>query len=639
MSAKQTKAILKKFSPILWQIIFLGISLFVYYLILVNRSPGLIRSISMSLRTGFGIVIPLATLVIYAAYRIPGRIGELFAITATMSLFALALAGLWAAGSTQSVVLNGLIPLTDASAYYVDATRIQYGMDISNFSAMRPFFAGLLSFFLWLSERNLMTAVAIFTAIAGFSCFLATREIQRTHGTEIAVFFLILMFLYYRHHSGTTMSETLGVAVSLLGVALLWRGITLHKEWLALFGIGMITLALNIRPGAMFVLPALLLWGGWIFRGQGKFSFKFFGLGAVVILLAFYANKQMINILAGPGGIPFENFAWAFYGLASGGKSWTYIFQAHPELRLLSDAEVTPAIYKLAFEQIRSNPLLLIQGSFFYWRMFFSNTWYNAYAFAAGDNYWVNLAARWGMYLLGGLGIFKWIRDPKNPYTSLAFVTALGVLASVPFVPPTDAYRVRLYAATIPFFVLLPAMGILLIQEWVGKRFPKIQSIPALPEGYPVTAFSVIVITVMIVSPIWVKTNGKLPTFPTTACPAGTESFYTSFDKGTSVNIYRENKVFLDWMPDFHVSGFRNNAHDLPDANLITAMNGITPPSTLFYALDLQTNQEAILVVETDLLPQPGTLVQFCGRLDYNPDVTPYPIFHAEQVNVVQHGQ
>ncbi|MBK7451177.1 MAG: hypothetical protein IPJ47_17935 [Anaerolineales bacterium] len=204
------------------------------------------------------------------------RYGELFALTATMALFALGLAGLWASGNTQSVVLNGLIPLTDAVGYYTDATRLQYGVDVSNFTAMRPFFAGLLSFFLRLTGRNLMVTVGIFTAIAGFASYLASREIQKTHGTELAVFFLILTFLYYRHHSGTTMSESLGVSVSLLGIALIWKGIADQKEWLTLFGVGVIALALNIRPGAMFVLPALLLWGGWIFRGQGKFSYKFF---------------------------------------------------------------------------------------------------------------------------------------------------------------------------------------------------------------------------------------------------------------------------------------------------------------------------------------------------------------------------
>jgi hypothetical protein len=624
-----TLTIEKRIHPLAWQTLCLLTSLVIFILILNNRSPIFVRPVSMALRTGFGVVIPLAALVVYGAFRIKGRIGELTAMTAILSLFAMGLAGLWASGDTQSVVLNGMIPLTDAAGYYTDATRLQYGMDVSNFTSMRPFFAGLLSLFLRLSERNLMTAVAIFTAIAGLAGYLASREIQRTHGAEVAVFFLTLMFLYYRHHSGTTMSESLGVSVSLLGVALIWRSVSAHKEWLALLGITMIALALNVRPGAMFVLPALLLWGGWVFRGEQKFSFKFFALGNAFILLVFYANSRMIAFV-NPGGIAFENFAWAFYGLASGGNSWTYVFEAHPELSLLKDSEITPTIYKLAFNLILTQPELILKGMFFYWRMFFSNTWYNAYAFVAGDNYQVNETARFGMYVLGGLGIFKWLRDRGNPYTGLALLTALGVLASVPFVPPTDAYRVRLYAATIPFFALLPGMGVAFLVEKIPAQFFKLES-ASPPAEYPTAALSIILIVVLIAAPIFIKTNGRLPSPPKTDCPSGFDSFFTRFDSGTAVNLHRENEIFIDWMPDFHISIFRRNIHSLPDTHLTGALSVINPGSTLLYALDLETNSEGIVALPTNQLPESGTFVQLCGFWD-EPSETPYKIFHAEQV-------
>ncbi len=627
---------LKKIHPLLWQLFCLGISILIFSLILINRSPFLLRPISMALRTGFGVIIPLAALVIYLTFRIPGKWGDFIALTSTMSLFALGLAGLWASGITQSVILSGLIPLTDAAGYYADATRLLYGLTVSNFTAMRPFFAGLLAFFLWLSGQNLMIAVSIFTGIAGLSCYLACREIKETHGAELATFILILMFLYYRHHSGTTMSESLGVSVSLLAVALLWRGIASQKEWLTLFGIGMLALALNIRPGAMFVLPALLLWGGWVFRGPRNFSLRFFALGSAIVVAVFYANSRMIDFVAGSSGVPFENFAWAFYGLASGGNSWTYVFEANPQLRLLSDNEVTPTIYKLAFELILSNPLLLVKGALFYWKMFFSDSWYNAYAFVAGDNYWVSEAARWGMYIFGGLGIYKWLKSRQDPYANLAVVAALGVLASVPFVPPTDAYRVRLYAATIPFFALLPGMGLLFLKEkFFGSSVVSDSEIPT-SENYLIPVFSSVLILTLILAPILIKINGKLPSAPTTVCPPGMDSFFTRLNPEALVNIHRENSVFIDWMPNFHISLFRRNAHSLPDMNMIAIIETISPLNSIFYGLNLQTGQEAIVVVDTDLLPEPGRLIQLCGELSFDPAVTPYPFFFAEEARLVQ---
>lgn len=619
-----------RISPLAWQFLCLTISTLIFLLILTNRSSLPLRVLSTALRTGFGIVIPLATLVIYGTFRLPGQTSELVALTATMSLFGLALAGLWISGDTQSVVLNGLIPLTDAAGYYSDATRLLYGADVSNFTAMRPFFAGMLSFFLWLSQRNLMTAVGIFTGITGFACYLASREIQKTHGTEVAAFFLMLMFLYYRHHSGTTMSESLGVPISLLGVGLLWRGASKNKEWTALFGIAMIALALNIRPGAMFVLPALLLWGGWIFRGQSRFSFKFFGLGVVAILFVFFVNSRMIAFVSNSGGVPFENFAWAFYGLASGGKSWAYVFEANPQLALLKDNEVTPAIYKLAFELILTDPSLIVKGALFYWRMFFSNTWYNAYAFVAGHNYWVNLGARWGMYALNILGIYSWFKKRENAYTSLAVLTALGVLASVPFVPPTDAYRVRLYAATIPFFVILPGLGFDFLLKSILFRPFKPASI-SIDETTPLAILSATLIAIILIPPVLIKMKGQLPVLSETSCLAGAESFLTRYDEGISFNLHRENKAFIDDMPDFHISVFRRNIHNLPDSRLISAMSSIDPGNTLFYALNLIDNHEAIIVAPTDQLPKGGSIVLLCGYFGDNGG-TPYTFFHAEQV-------
>jgi len=74
------------------------------------------------------------------AFRVPDLFGDFISMAATLSLFALPLAGLWASGQTQSVAIGGLIPLTDAAAYHVDSLRIITGQNISYFSAMRPFF-------------------------------------------------------------------------------------------------------------------------------------------------------------------------------------------------------------------------------------------------------------------------------------------------------------------------------------------------------------------------------------------------------------------------------------------------------------------------------------------------------------------
>ena len=618
-----------KINLFVWQFLCLAVSTALYIAILENRSPNILRSLSISLRTSFGVVVLLTTLGLYLVYRIPGRIGQLAGMAATLALFALALAGVWASGHTQSILISGLIPVSDATGYYIDANRILYGTHVSNFSAMRPLFPGFLAFLLSLTGRNLMSAVGILTALAGLAAYIASREIQKTHGTEPAIIFLMSMFLYFRHHSGTTLSESLAVTVSLLGIALIWLGKNRSSGWITLFGIGVMAFALNIRPGAMFVLPALLLWGGWYFRGDKRFSFRFFLVGTALITFVFYLNNLMIDILGGPDGVAFQNFSWAVYGLASGGKSWTYIFQAHPEVFFLNAEEQNRAIYKLTIELILQNPALLIQGALQYWKMFFSNTWYNAYSFVAGNNYHVNEVARWSMYFLCGMGVVKWWKDRKDEYASLVLLAGLGVLASVPFVPPTDAYRVRLYAATIPFFGLLPAMGVAYLRDRLGFRlFPK--SMPEAPQITWMVQFSILLLVAVLTTPILIKTNSRPPHLGTESCPSEFNMITIRYDPGTYVNVARESTVFLDWMPNFHVSDFRRGSHSLADINLIQAMETIAPPRTLFYTLDIQTNKETLVIIRTDELPKPGQLVSLCGQWDDDPNVAIYGVFHAD---------
>ncbi len=220
-----TNDFIHKIKPLLWQILFLTISAALFSLILVNRSPNLLRPVSMSLRTGFGLVIPLAALVMYLAFRVPNRIGDLVGMAATLSLFAMPLAGLWASGQSQSTVLSGLIPLFDAETYYMDALRLMNGSPFSIFSARRPLFGSLLAVVLTLTGRNLMAALTVLTFLTGLACYFTAREIQRTHGAEIAVFILMVLFLFYRAHSGISMSENLGVHAGDSGFrfALAWR--------------------------------------------------------------------------------------------------------------------------------------------------------------------------------------------------------------------------------------------------------------------------------------------------------------------------------------------------------------------------------------------------------------------------------
>jgi hypothetical protein len=663
-----TNNFVHKIKPLLWQILFLGISAVLFSLILINRSPNLLRPVSMSLRTGFGLVIPLTALILYLAFRTrsANRVGDLVGMAVTLSLFAMPLAGLWASGQSQSTVLNGLIPLFDAETYYMDALRLMNGSPFSIFSARRPLFGSLLAVVLTLTGRNLMVALAVLTAMTGLACYFTAREIQRTHGAEIAVFILMVLFLFYRAHSGISMSENLGVLLGTLGFGLLWRGASTKSLPYIWIGLLATTLALNARAGAFFMLPLLILWAGWLLRenrftqsanaslpritqifakplknprefvksaarGFDFISWKALFVSASAVVLGFALNLALTRLVAVPSGVPFANFSYTLYGLASGGKSWFYVFESHPELSAIREPEQSKRIYQMAFELIRSDPLQTVQGAIFNWKMLFSDSWYNIYSYLGGENWKLAVATRWGMFALCLLGIFAWARNRKDPILSLVLVAALGVFVSVPFLPPTDAYRMRPYAASIVILAALPALGLNFILSQI-KRIPPAgklldQSLP--PASAAMLTYVGVLLPILLIAPVTIQSTATPQPAQAAPCPEKLAPIMVRLDEGTYIHLKKQNAVFLDWMPDFHTGTFRENSHSLADTNMINWATNIEPPRTIFLAINYLTQQGVIAVIPTDLLPETGTLTQFCGQWETDPNLAGYSIFYG----------
>lgn len=606
---------------------------FIFTLILLNRSPNVLRPLSMNMRFGFTWIIPLLVVVLYISFRISGWLGRLIRLTATLSMFALALAGVWSSGQTQSTYISSLIPLYDAQVYYVDALRLLAGRSVSEFSAARPLFAGWLATILALTGRDLTIALMVLAAVNGLASFFAAEAVQRTHGTVSAIFLLILLFLYYRYRTvGAAMSENAGLAFGVIGVTLIWQGITNQSPRLALFGIFINTLALNARPGPFFILPALLLWGSWYFRNpEERFSWRFFLPGILLIGAGFAANLLLKQFFGVSSGVPFSQFSYAFYGLASGGNSWAYIFEVHPELREMAHPEVTWIAYRLTLDLIRDQPALLLQGALRNWSTLFSNSWYGLFSYVGGENLYLNLVTRGSLFVLSLLGFIKWLQKSSDPYTSFIVAATAGILVSVPFVPPTDAYGMRLYAASIILFGLLAAMGWSFALEKL-----KVPAHPVAPtensRGF--IGFSVLLTAMMLIGPFLVRGTSQMPA-SAASCQPGMSSVLAHFDSGTSIRLIRERDPGLDWLPVFHFGFFRRNVHSVPDSRLANRLESIEPRSTLFYTLDYRSNQAALVVIPTTMLPEPESTIELCGEWETDPALEAFSIFVARSATVM----
>ena len=134
-------------------------------------------------------------------------------------------------------------------------------------------------------------------------------------------------------------------------------------------GLLLLTLALNARAGAFFILPVIILWGAWSFRGVARVSWRFLIGGAGVVLFGFILNSILLKIIGSPHGMAFSNFSYTLYGLIVGG-TWTQVMVDHPEIKALAEPELSRRIYALAFEALRAHPLSLASGLCRAWQQF-----------------------------------------------------------------------------------------------------------------------------------------------------------------------------------------------------------------------------------------------------------------------------
>lgn len=273
---------------------------------------------------------------------------------------------------TNYSALGGLLPWSDAQGYYTGANKLLETGFLDDWNIRRPLNAILFAMRLWVTHNNFEAALILQALLCGISCLLVASSIQRTFGKLPSAITLLILFLFAATFIPTTLSESLGLTLGCLGFVLLWEAITSIKEkiHLGLFFIAsfILMVGLNVRAGAFFIFPLLILWFSFGFNNahmsgrQRWLLILSFTLGIVAGAL-FNILLTKLNYPTADIAAPHGNFSYVLFGLVSGGKNWThatYLYSA--ELANKSEAEVAKFLYLKSWEVFRSNPFLLLMG-------------------------------------------------------------------------------------------------------------------------------------------------------------------------------------------------------------------------------------------------------------------------------------
>ena len=427
------------------------------------------------------------------------RLGDLVGFGTLLALCTLALAARWQDVAFHGNAIGGLLPFSDANGYYNDARRVLEGHAFM--WSRRPMFTGLLSVLLAVFDQNLRHAVAALVALNAVSIWLLAREVARLTGVAGGATAGLLLFFYYRVDGGlgTVLTENLGFALGALATTVLLTGARVRSGLTSVAGIALMTAALMCRAGAFLVLPALV-GGMWIaFEDHARRRALVSTAAAATVATAFATLVAGNAVIDRSGGLPaFGNFSQTLYGLTVGGKGWGQIYVDHP------GAQEGAEMYALADRAFRARPAGIVEGSLKMWREYLHPAAaYHAFAFVRDPAY--RLALQRACFVLAIVGAITCIWRRRDPWRSIVLAAAGGHLASIPFAAPIDA-GLRVYAATVPFVVLLVAAGVGDISRVAARvaRRPQLSGLETAARTRSATALAlglVLVTSALVVPP------------------------------------------------------------------------------------------------------------------------------------------
>ncbi len=563
-------------------VVLFSLPLLLFWVILLIKTPySFSNYLSTYTSSSFLIVLALY----YLCYRLPDRYSVFAGLCLSMILFAVALSYKWTSGYSDNMIIGGLLPYKDAKNYYTGANLILNGLPMVNAgqATERPLFPGFLSSLLLLTGQNLKIVTAMITQLAAIGLYLSARQIRNSLGILPASLYLTLMYFYIQPLIGYTLSELLGFILGCFAFCLLWVA-SYNLKWSDLI-LGLLTLlmAVSARAGAFFIFPALIVWIGWVFRGEKRFSMKAATYAFGITFVGFFLpNRIYAQLLGIPPGLAFGNFSYALYGQVRGGTGW---HSAIEELGTRNSA----AVYQAALQYFLKHPIGLVIGVAKSFRDFFLLGDGSIFPFKFyGWQNWFDVVMWAGTMILLIWGLVRIFKNIRTSNSSLIIAGIAGVLLSIPFLPPIDG-GARFYASTMPFFFILPAIGI----EWFSRKSNQNSiSKDELQKEMLIPRFgSATLIVCTLIVPVAIFAFGQKQVYTTPSCPTQQIPFAIETHSGSYIDLIKGGNAQCGFVPEVCLSDFeKNNSEKLTDdyyqvlislANTVDANVRIIPANDL----------------------------------------------------------
>jgi hypothetical protein len=520
---------------------------FLYGLLLIGGVPRII----VDQFHGYSFWLFSIVLIIYfLIFRLPQKAAWIIGLGFTLLIFALSLLYLWTSGYSDNGIIGGLLPYKDGKYYYWGTQMLLNGDLITTKgvqAAGRPLFPAFMSILNLFTGENLKWALALVVGLAAFFSFLSAFYFAEQLGSVVAAVYMTLLYFYIQPMLGFHMSELAGFTFGAFGCVLMWKAAKDLNVGALIIGLVVTMYAVSIRTGAFFIFPAFVLWAGWAFRKNQKFSLKVAVISAATVAITFLVmNVIFPRIIVEPGGITNANFAYALYGQVRGGVGWNEAIKATGTRR-------PDVVLQAALDFFLRHPLSLFIGIAKSYRDFFffkSSGIFPMTDSPSGIIYYVIAI------VLIVLGMVKTFREISKPTSSLLLAGFIGIFLSIPFLPPIDGGR-RFYASTMAFFFLFVAFPLsgVLIRE-------KIWDVESVWVGRLVQGLSLSLIALAMIGPVLFQQFRGAPVANLPDCPSGQDAFVVTITPDSFIDLVPDQNDTCGMVPSVCLSDFETNSVD-----------------------------------------------------------------------------
>jgi hypothetical protein len=388
-----------------------------------------------------------------------------FGLIIAASMFLFCTSAMWSGfarpGDLDFANIGGLVPFSDA-ANYLTALHDQAKDGVWNSSALwRPLAIAFRSVLFAIANFSL-SAMLILQAllVAGALCF-AARAVILWRGVWAGLAFFALVYLYARSFTATPLTEPLGLFWALLAIPFFIDAIVSGSARSALSGFAMTVVALMIRMGSMFTIPALLLWLIWQFGHDTAVRLRIFAAATAIVLAVLSLNALLPRAYGTGTGITTGNFAYVFCGLTMG-TGWDGCLKKlaadGKELSTIGEGQVEILKAK-AWENLRNDPRVFLARLADNAKLFvqnFPDVIWRGYGTEILEPEWLNREILMVISLAGLFYLAKRVAQPAELRFWLLFWISIVASASVIYLDDSP----RTLAVSQPLMALFLAIGL-----------------------------------------------------------------------------------------------------------------------------------------------------------------------------------